>query len=245
MYPELENLVKNLLSKGELTDRSRELLIKKAEQLGLDSIDFELELEEKIADAKLKTSSPPPRTVESNKEGTIKKCPSCGAPAESFNTKCADCGHEFRNIEASFTVKNLNDELMKIEEVVRKDYFDNKRDRNVYPKGGLMREEKIIMKAQVAIDQEIEAACTDRKINFISTFPIPNTKEDILEILAIGVPEAKRKLSWAEKALQSKGKMKKAWAAKCEQIIIKARFSMKDEKKTLEEIEHYAKQLGV
>ena len=39
--------------------------------------------------------------------------------------------------------------------------------------------------------------------------------------------------------------MKKAWAAKCEQIIIKARFSMKDEKKTLEEIEHYAKQLGV
>ena len=30
MIPELENLVKNLLSKGELTERSRELLIKKA-----------------------------------------------------------------------------------------------------------------------------------------------------------------------------------------------------------------------
>ena len=32
---------------------------------------------------------------------------------------------------------------------------------------------------------------------------------------------------------------------KCHQIIMKARFSMKDDKKTLEEIEVYAKQLGI
>ena len=257
MIPELENLVKNLLSKGELTERSRELLIKKAEQLGIDPLDFELELEEMIITGSTKTEvsppSPPipPQNVSSNtekksqKEGTTKKCPSCGAPVESFNTKCSDCGHEFRNTEAAFTVQKLNDELMKIEEVVRKDYFDNKRDRTVFPKGGLQREEKVMMKMQAQIDQEIEAACADRKLSFISTFPIPNTKEDILEILAIGIPEAKRKLNFWDKVGQSKGKMKKAWLAKCEQIIIKARFSMKDDKKTLEEIEHYAKQIGV
>ena len=247
MHPELENLVSNFLSKGELTERSRELLIKKAEQLGIDAIDFELELEAEIAQSKSTSSIVQVETQikQSNKEGTTKKCPSCGAPVESFNTKCSDCGHEFRNTEAAFTVQKLNDEFMEIEEVVRKDYFDNKRDRNVFSKGGLQREEKVMMKMQGQIDQEIEAACADRKLSFISTFPIPNSKEDILEILAIGIPEAKRKLNFLDKVGQSKGKMKKAWLAKCEQIIIKARFSMKDDKKTLEEIEHYAKQIGV
>ena len=45
MHPDLENIVNSLLSKGEITERSRELLMKKAEQLGVDAIDFELDLE--------------------------------------------------------------------------------------------------------------------------------------------------------------------------------------------------------
>ncbi len=36
-----------------------------------------------------------------------------------------------------------------------------------------------------------------------------------------------------------------AWRAKCEQIIMKARFAMKDDKKTLNEIEFYAKILNI
>ena len=35
------------------------------------------------------------------------------------------------------------------------------------------------------------------------------------------------------------------WKAKCEQIIMKARFSMKEDKKTLEQIEDYAKEIGL
>tara|TARA_B110000503_G_scaffold7618_1_gene10364 strand:- start:31 stop:798 length:768 start_codon:yes stop_codon:yes gene_type:complete len=255
MNPELEKYIDMALVDGVITEDEKAFLIKKADQLGVEKDEFDFILNAKIQmkqkEFQESVPPPPPQNVSANtekksqKEGTTKKCPSCGAPVESFNTKCSDCGHEFRNTEAAFTVQKLNDELMKIEEVVRKDYFDNKRDRDVFPKGGLMREEKVMMKMQVQIDQEIEAACADRKLSFISTFPIPNSKEDILEILAIGIPEAKRKLSFWEKAQQSKGKMKKAWLAKCEQIIIKARFSMKDDKKILEEIEHYAKQIGV
>jgi hypothetical protein len=245
MHLELDKLINNLLSKGELSERSIELLIKKAEQLGVDTIDFELELEGLIAEAKTKTTAVPPTPPANNKEGTIKKCPSCGAVAESFNTKCSDCGHEFRNTAASCTGKTINDELIKIEDVVRKDYFDNNRDRNVFPASGLMRKETVMMKHQSQINQELEAAYVDRKSSFIMSFPIPNTKEDILEILAIGVPEAKKKMGFWDNVQQSKGKMKKTWLAKCEQVIIKARLSMKDDKKTLEEIEEYAKQLGI
>ena len=69
-----------------------------------------------------------------------------------------------------------------------------------------------------------------------------NTKEDILEFLSIAVPESKKKLSFIE---IPKKNLRKAWTSKAEQIIMKARFAMKDDKKTLEEIEVYAKELGI
>lgn len=37
----------------------------------------------------------------------------------------------------------------------------------------------------------------------------------------------------------------KAWKAKCEQVIMKARFSMKEDKATLAEIESYAQELKI
>ena len=37
----------------------------------------------------------------------------------------------------------------------------------------------------------------------------------------------------------------KAWKSKCEQVIMKARFSMKEDKATLAEIERYAKELKI
>ncbi|MDC1195872.1 hypothetical protein N8010_00780 [Crocinitomicaceae bacterium] len=35
------------------------------------------------------------------------------------------------------------------------------------------------------------------------------------------------------------------WKTKCEQIVMKARFSMKDDKKILDEINSYAKELNI
>ena len=60
MNADLEKIVDSVLANGELTDRSRELLMKKAEQLGVDLLDFELELESKIAQKKASTNGPLP-----------------------------------------------------------------------------------------------------------------------------------------------------------------------------------------
>lgn len=51
MLPELENIVTKQSETGALSVKSRELLLKKAEQLGEDPLDFELELEQIIAEA--------------------------------------------------------------------------------------------------------------------------------------------------------------------------------------------------
>ena len=228
MHPDLENIVNSLLSKGEITERSRELLMKKAEQLGVDAIDFELDLEGRIAESKTRTNAPSPPSPQTNKERIIKKCPGCGAVADSFSTKCKECGHEFRSIELNNSVKLFFEKYEELQFLVANELKANPR--------------KIGDRTFPIHEAEINAAVCDRRANLIDSFPILNTKEDILEFLSIAVPESKKKLSFIE---IPKKNLRKAWTSKAEQIIMKARFAMKDDKKTLEEIEVYAKELGI
>ena len=224
MQSDLENLVNNLLSKGELTERSRELLMKKAEQLGVDTIDFELELEGLIAAAKAKTTSTSP-SAKSNKEGDIKKCPACGAHVHSFVSKCGDCGHEFRNIEAVSSIKALHLELQKGEE-----------DERNKPRSWAEK-----MDGELAVAK----AVANRQKSIIASFPVPNAKEDLLEFLSIANSEASKKLGFFIASVHPEAVLKNAWKAKCEQLIIKARLTFNDDKKALEEIENCAKQLNI
>jgi hypothetical protein len=224
MRSDLENSVNNLLSKGELTERSRELLMKKAEQLGVDAIDFELELEGLIAAAKAKTTSSSPY-AKSNKEGDLKKCPACGAPVHSFVSKCGDCGHEFRNIEAVSSIKALHLELQRGEE-----------DERNKPRSWAEK-----MDGELAVAK----AVANRQKSIIASFPVPNAKEDLLEFLSIANSEASKKLGFFIASVHPEAVLKNAWKAKCEQLIIKSRLTFNDDKKILAEIENFAKQLNI
>jgi hypothetical protein len=224
MQSDLENLVNNLLSKGELTERSRELLMKKAEQSGVDAIDFELELEGRIAENKAKTYALSP-SAKSNKEGDLKKCPACGAHVHSFVSKCGDCGHEFRNIEAVSSIKALHLELQKGEE-----------DERNKPRSWAEK-----MDGELAVAK----AVANRQKSIIASFPVPNTKEDLLEFLSIANSEASKKLGFFIAQVHPEAVLKNAWKAKCEQLIIKSRLTFNDDKKALEEIENNAKKLGI
>ncbi len=90
-----------------------------------------------------------------------------------------------------------------------------------------------------------------QKSELIMNFPIPNSKEDLLEFLAMAIPRAKKRMKlWGNNPhemgeLTAHDKMVPVWRSKCHQIIMKARFSMKDDRKTLEEIEYYAKELDI
>jgi len=243
MHQELEKTVDSVLANGELTDRSRELLMKKAEQLGVDLIDFELELESKIAQKKASTSGPLPIYTTSNlsnKEGDLKKCPSCGAPVESFTTKCADCGHEFRNIESSQSVQKLFEMLNDLEKTRKEDETNP-----LKAFGGTFS------KALSGQNMYGGGKIDNQRKELIRNFPIPNTKEDILEFLSMSVPKAKKignafsKFSNSGFEVIAHNDMVPVWKSKCEQIIIKARFSMKEDKSTLAQIEAYAKELGI
>jgi len=239
MHPEIENLINMALADDEVTEKERSIILRKAESLGLDKDEVEMILDGKIAlMIKEKKASQNQSKTKSNKEGDIKKCPSCGAPAQSFATKCPDCGHEFRGTSSSASMTNIFEEIKKVEQTIgtqemelskleKGGFWDAKKTTPVY----VLREKIATIKASI-----------------ITNFPVPNTKEDILEFLSLAVPQAKMNAGprfdfWGE----HKGKkiLKAAWMSKCEQVIMKACFSLKDDKKTLDEVDFFAKQLKI
>ena len=235
MYNEqIENLIKLALADGELTEKEKQILFKKAEAVGIDLDEFEMVLDAKLFEKQqtVKTATPSIAAPKSDKFGEVKKCPACGAIAQSFQTKCSDCSHEFSNIEANVSIGKLF-EMLNACENERKD---------VSTSGSLG------FVTQGIGEMFGYSKVTEKKKSIISGFPIPNTKDDILEFLSTALPNAKQKGNMFTKQNpenKSHNDLAPTWKSKCEQIIMKAKFSMKEDKKILEEIMAYGKELGI
>ena len=213
----LENLIEMALADGELTEKEKQVLFKKAEAQGIDLDEFEMVLDAKLYEKQKSMNflqSDLHAAPKSEKYGDVRKCPGCGAIVESFITRCPECGHEFTNVEAVSSISKLFNKLESLDEQKGGGFFSLLKDQSIDKK----------------------------KINIIKTFPIPNTKEDLLEFLSVAAPLGKKK------SIFSAGEdemTQRAWREKCGQVIMKARFSMKDDKETLAEIEKYAKELKI
>ena len=194
-----------------------------------------------VLDAKLfekqqtvKAAAPSVAAPRSDKFGDVKKCPACGAIAQSFQTKCSDCSHEFSNIGANVSIGKLFEMINACE---------NERKEEGMSIGGAVG--GLFAKAYGLGGGD---KILEKKKSIISGFPIPNTKDDILEFLSTAIPNAKQKGNFMTKQQpenKSHNDLAPTWFSKCEQIVMKAKFSMKDDKKVLEEIMQYAKELGI
>ena len=235
MNLEIENLMNMALADGEVTEKERGIILRKAEVLGEDKDEVEMILDGKIALQKKELGySQFSKENINNKEGDIKKCSSCGAPVYSFTIKCADCGHEFQNIESANSVMELVNKLDEAETKARNGKT-----------GGWMS----IMDGG---DWIVEKRIFEAKSAIISVFPVPNSKEDILEFLALCVGQVNSiKVGALVKLAGTSGTYgymityKNAWLSLANKVILKARFSMKEDGKILREIETYTKELGI
>ena len=64
------------------------------------------------------SAAPASRTVT---VGQVKKCPSCGSPIESFQSRCNACGHELGDIKTSFAIKEFSTELNTLDEKIARE----------------------------------------------------------------------------------------------------------------------------
>ena len=222
MYNEqMEALISAALTDGVLTEKEKQILFKKAESMGIDLDELEMVLDARLVELKKqearqteqhelemeKIKAAQKSAPKSDKYGDVRKCPACGAMVESFQTKCPECGYEFKNIEASSTTKKL---LKAMEEL----------DQQAASSKGAVGSALSGIARVLGSD-----SLTARKVQLIRTFPIPNTKEDLLEMLSLSNANstASPNSNNSEKTIAS------AWQEKTKQLIIKAKISLKDD----------------
>lgn len=230
--PQIEKLIDMALADGELTEKEKQVLFKRAQAEGIDLDEFEMVLDTKLHQINVGNNvQPSPNSApQSNKYGDVKKCPACGAMIEAFTARCPECGHEFSNIAANSSIQRLFEMLNQVES-------ESKEDAKGLI-GGLGRAYGDMFSSAFGGTKD-----TRKKKAIIQNFPIPTTKDDIIEFLSQAVPLARKPSMWSGD--EAAREMYPVWKAKCEQIIIKAKFALREDKKTLEMIKEYADELKI
>lgn len=90
------------------------------------------------------------------KKGTIHKCPSCGSQLSAFVSSCVACGHEFTDVDANRSITALVERFEEIEREV-----DQK---------GIKGKQRL-------------AAILEKKARVIRDFPVPNSREDLQQLM--------------------------------------------------------------
>lgn len=184
---ELESVIEAALADGALTAKEREVLHKRAAAEGVDPDELDVVIEGRLAKMKREEDWLRPAPP-SDKFGDVKKCPNCGEPVEPMAVKCSACGYEFRNVEALKSSQRLAEKLEAINEAYR-------------GKEG----------SQFDVNRDRE------QVTAIKNFPIPTTKEDLLDF-AISM-QSKWNSSTMDDGLAG---LKSAYKAKYDECVKKA-----------------------
>ena len=230
MHSKVDKLIEMALSDGKINEKEREIILRKAESLNEDVDEVEMYIEGKISNLEN-------TVVSENIDNKTINCPSCGSPTNSFEARCLHCSHEFKNIKASSISIKIQEELQKIHLEVEDQY----RDDLIKTHGNLRN----------FFEFDLEEKLHAKKISYLNTLPIPNSREDILEFLALSAPlsfnEKKNGVMYVFKHGEHIGfsPLGRAWRAKFEQTIIKAKLSLSDDSEVLALINDYCKEFNI
>ena len=100
---ELDLLIQEFLTDGILTDKERQVVLKKAEGMGLDRDEIDLYLDAQVQKIDQATDA----AIRKQKS---KSCPYCGAPVPQLADKCPECG-QYITPEASKDLQEILDYL--------------------------------------------------------------------------------------------------------------------------------------
>lgn len=100
---ELNVLIQEYLTDGVLTDKERQVILNKAEKMGLDRDEIDLYLDAQVQKIDQQTDA-------AVRRAKGKTCPYCGAPIPQLADKCPACG-QFITPEASDDLKEIIDNL--------------------------------------------------------------------------------------------------------------------------------------
>jgi len=210
LTPELEQLIQYALEDGELTEKERSVLMRKAQEAGIDLDEFEMILNAKLHEAKKNASVAVPPKPSSSKHGEVRKCPACGAMVSAFTTKCSECGFEFTSVEAVKSANVLFEKLQALEMEKARELAVHEESKNrqlqalserhnsggtltkIFANNGEAQNEERddLIRTMENGARQIERKYLDAKINMIKVYAVPNSKEDLLELLSMASSSA-------------------------------------------------------
>lgn len=243
MYNEkIEGLISAALADGMLTEKEKQILFKRAEAEGIDLDEFEMVLDARLVELEKSSKAAAAKSApESDKFGNVRKCPACGAMLQSFQTTCSECGYEFKNVESIKSAKKLFDllqavDLRKSQELAAlntergKVMSNMKSDDKTSTFGkfwGLDDRSKVNEGFSDSIEA-VEDKAFQEKLNIIKSFPVPNSREDLLELLAMATSNA----------YDNDGRIgaeEEVWIQKSDQIYQKIIICAKNDRPLLEQ----------
>ena len=178
MHPEIEKLIDLALADGQIKEKERNVILKKAAELGVDQDEVEMTLDGRLHQMQATQTKP-------NKEkvGNVKTCPACGATVKSIQFDCADCGHEFTNTKSNSNLTQLEKKL-----------------------------------ASVKADDD------EKRIQIITDHPIPNSKEDLIEMATFFSGKVLSSQGQSIATLQNDTEVTKAYYGRALEVINKIRI---------------------
>ena len=208
---ELEAIIDAALADGVLTDKEREVLHRRAAQEGVDADELDVVIEGRLAKIKQEKDwlRPTPPTTE--KRGNVVKCPSCGAPAQAGAVKCAECGYVFTNVKANSSMERFQKGIAEIRE---------KYDERISKASGKPKKEDSSWSEKDDVRSDKRKAIK----NYIQHFPVPSSKEDLIEFTT--AMDGNRKNSFSD--------YEDAYRAKYKECILKIKTLFPDDPQMME-----------
>lgn len=106
---ELEKLIDFALADGEITEKEKAVLFRKAKALGIDKEEFEMVLEAKLS---LKQQAEPQKKV------TVLKCPNCNESLPPLSNVCPSCKYVINATSNGNNDKSLDKLIKKVEDCI-------------------------------------------------------------------------------------------------------------------------------
>ncbi len=193
MHPEIEKLIDLAIADGQITEKERNVIFKKAAEFGVDLDEVEMILDGKLH--QLEANKP----KEKEKVGNIKTCPACGASVKAFQIKCDDCGHELQNTKKS-------EFLMEFKVFIEK----------IYSEQNPQSKYKIGTK-EYLVDNE---SSKEKNISaLIKSYPLPKNREDIIELLIYSYSNFESDENQKIFGINIEKPIKDAWFSKAKQSL--------------------------
>lgn len=143
------------------------------------------------------------------RKGTINRCPSCGVNLIAFSAACGACGHEFTDIDANRSITSLVERFDAIE-----------REIDAKALSGRGREQELL----------------SRKARVIRDFPVPNSRDDLQQLLYFIKPKIVPSVK-PDPNIED-------WRTKFVEVIDRARKAYKDDAAALADFDRIEQSLA-